>query len=134
MTAAMLILAVICVILGVGASVIAPVLANVAMSLTSATDITVAQGAMLMPDSAAQAMISPAMTFVLLLALPLIPFIIYLVFKGKQMGFRRKGDAWACGYAWEKDMSVSAGASLNRCVLCLRHYIACVNNSTHRHG
>ncbi|MEQ4674702.1 hydrogenase 4 subunit B [Providencia vermicola] len=109
MTAAMLILAAICVILGVGASVIAPVLANVAMSLTSATDITVAQGAMLMPDSAAQAMISPAMTFVLLLALPLIPFIIYLVFKGKQMGFRRKGDVWACGYAWEKDMSVSAG-------------------------
>ncbi|WP_369308910.1 hydrogenase 4 subunit B [Providencia rettgeri] len=109
MTAAMLVLAAICVILGVGASVIAPVLANVAMSLTSATDITVAQGAMLMPDSAAQAMISPAMTFVLLLALPLIPFIIYLVFKGKQMSYRRKGDAWACGYAWEKDMSVSAG-------------------------
>ena len=109
MTAAMLILAVICVILGVGASVIAPVLANVAMSLTSATDITVAQGAMLMPDSAAQAMISPAMTFVLLLALPLIPFIIYLVFKGKQMGFRRKGDAWACCYELEKEMSLYEG-------------------------
>lgn len=109
MTAAMLILAVVCVLLGVGASVIAPVLAKVAMSLTAATDVTVVQGAMLVPDSAAQAMISPAMTFLLLLALPLIPFIIYLVFKGKQMSFRRKGDAWACGYAWERDMSVSAG-------------------------
>ncbi|HDF2341687.1 TPA: hydrogenase 4 subunit B [Morganella morganii] len=109
MTAAMLILAVVCVLLGVGASVIAPVLAKVAMTLTAGTDVTVAQGAMLVPDSAAQAMISPAMTFLLLLALPLIPFIIYLVFKGKQMGFRRKGDAWACGYAWERDMSVSAG-------------------------
>ncbi|QQO72108.1 hydrogenase 4 subunit B [Morganella morganii] len=109
MTAAMLILAVVCVLLGVGASVIAPVLAKVAMTLTAGTDVTVAQGAMLVPDSAAQAMISPAMTFLLLLALPLIPFIIYLVFKGKQMTFRRKGDAWACGYAWERDMSVSAG-------------------------
>lgn len=109
MTAAMLILAVVCVLLGVGASVIAPVLAKVAMSLTAATDVTVVQGAMLVPDSAAQAMISSAMTFLLLLALPLIPFIIYLVFKGKQMSFRRKGDAWACGYAWERDMSVSAG-------------------------
>ena len=109
MTAAMLILAVVCVLLGVGASVIAPVLAKVAMTLTAGTDVTVAQGAMLVPDSAAQAMISPAMTFLLLLALPLIPFIIYLVFKGKQMNFRRKGDAWACGYAWERDMSVSAG-------------------------
>lgn len=109
MTAAMLILAVVCVLLGVGASVIAPVLAKVAMSLTAATDVTVVQGAMLVPDSAAQAMISPAMTFLLLLALPLIPFIIYLLFKGKQMSFRRKGDAWACGYAWERDMSVSAG-------------------------
>lgn len=96
-------------LLGVGASVIAPVLAKVAMTLTAGTDVTVAQGAMLVPDSAAQAMISPAMTFLLLLALPLIPFIIYLVFKGKQMNFRRKGDAWACGYAWERDMSVSAG-------------------------
>jgi len=72
MTAAMLILAVVCVLLGVGASVIAPVLAKVAMSLTAATDVTVVQGAMLVPDSAAQAMISPAMTFLLLLALPLV--------------------------------------------------------------
>ena len=72
MTAAMLILAVVCVLLGVGASVIAPVLAKVAMTLTAGTDVTVAQGAMLVPDSAAQAMISPAMTFLLLLALPLI--------------------------------------------------------------
>ncbi len=109
MTAAMLILAVICVILGVGATYIAPVLANVAMSLTHATDITVAQGAMLIPNSASQAMISPAMTLILLLALPIIPLIIYMVFKGKQLEARRKGDAWACGYAWEKDMSVSAG-------------------------
>ncbi|GAA0342647.1 hydrogenase 4 subunit B [Morganella psychrotolerans] len=109
MTTAMLILAAVCVLLGVGASVIAPVLAKVAMSLTAATDVTVVQGAMLIPDSASQAMISPVMTFVLLLGLPVIPLVIYLVFKGKQMDARRKGDAWACGYAWEKDMSVSAG-------------------------
>ncbi|HCM61149.1 MAG TPA: hydrogenase 4 subunit B [Morganella sp. (in: Bacteria)] len=109
MTTAMLILAAVCVLLGVGASVIAPVLAKVAMSLTAATDVTVVQGAMLIPDSASQAMISPVMTFVLLLGLPIIPLVIYLVFKGKQMDARRKGDAWACGYAWEQDMSVSAG-------------------------
>lgn len=109
MTTAMLILAAVCVLLGVGASVIAPVLAKVAMSLTAATDVTVAQGAMLVPDSASQAMISPVMTFVLLLGLPVIPLVIYLVFKGKQMDARRKGDAWACGYVWEQDMSVSAG-------------------------
>ena len=116
MTAAMLILAVVCVLLGVGASVIAPVLAKVAMTLTAGTDVTVAQGAMLVPDSAAQAMISPAMTFLLLLALPLIPFIIYLVFKGKQMNFRRKGDAWACGYAWERICrGLYPAAALNVC-------------------
>ncbi len=109
MTAAMLILALLCVLLGVGASVVAPVLTQVAMSLTEASHVTVAQGSLLIPDSASQAMISPVLTFVLLLALPLIPFIIYLVLKGEQLGFRRKGDAWACGYAWERDMAVSAG-------------------------
>lgn len=109
MTIAMGLLALFCVVLGVGAAFVAPIIANIAMSLSETSALTVAQGSMLVPDAASQAMFSPALTFVLLIALPLIPFLIYLGLKGNQPVFRRKGNPWACGYVWEKDMAVSAG-------------------------
>ncbi|MBW7985063.1 hydrogenase 4 subunit B [Enterobacillus tribolii] len=109
MTVSMLLLALFCVLLGAGASVVAPVLAQVAASLSGAQELTVAQGGLLVPQQAAQAMLSPALTFILLLALPLLPLAVYLIRKGGQPGFRRRGDPWACGYGWEQAMAVSAG-------------------------
>jgi hydrogenase-4 component B len=109
MTVSMLFLALLCVLLGVGASVVAPVLAQVAMTLVGTHDVTVVQGSMLVPQLASQAMLSPALTFILLLALPLIPLAVYLLLKGNQSSFRRRGDPWACGYNWEQAMAVSAG-------------------------
>lgn len=102
MTIAMGLLALFCVVLGVGAAFVAPIIANIAMSLSETSALTVTQGAILVPDSASQAMFSPALTFILLIALPLIPFLIYLGLKGGQPAFRRKGNPWACGYVWEK--------------------------------
>lgn len=128
MTAAMLILAVVCVLLGVGASVIAPVLAKVAMSLTATTDVTVVQGAMLVPDSAAQAMISPAMTFLLLLALPLIPFIIYLVFKGKQMASAAKATPGRVVMPGNAICPCLPEALPSRCAQCLHRSTVCANS------
>ncbi|SUC38440.1 hydrogenase 4 subunit B [Proteus mirabilis] len=58
--------------------------------LAKTSALTVTQGAILVPDSASQAMFSPALTFILLIALPLIPFLIYLGLKGGQPAFRRK--------------------------------------------
>lgn len=110
MTMAMLLLALLCVLLGVGASAVAPVLANVAAGLSQAHDFTVAQGTLLVPQRAGQAMLSPLLMFILLLALPLIPLAIYLLRKGAQPGYRRQGDPWACGYAWEPLMAMSAGS------------------------
>ncbi|WP_431222862.1 hydrogenase 4 subunit B [Serratia sp. L9] len=109
MTAAMLLLALLCVLLGVGASQVAPVLAQVAMTLVGTHDVVVAQGSLLVPQQASQAMLSPALTFILLIALPLLPLAVYLMLKGNQSGFRRRGDPWACGYNWEPAMAVSAG-------------------------
>jgi hydrogenase-4 component B len=109
MTVSMLLLALLCVLLGVGASVVAPVLAQVAMTLVGTHDVTVVQGSMLVPQLASQAMLSPALTFILLLALPLIPLAVYLLLKSNQSSFRRRGDPWACGYNWEQAMAVSAG-------------------------
>lgn len=110
MTAAMLLLALCCVALGLGASVIAPVISRVAMSLAGTHDVAVTQGSLLIPAQASQAMLSPALTFILLAALPVLPLLIWLGVKGNQPAFRRGGQPWACGYAWEPLMSVSAGS------------------------
>lgn len=109
MTLSMLLLALCCVILGLGASYIAPVLARVAMSLSGAHDVAVVQGSLLIPEHAAQAMLSPSLMFVLLIALPVLPLLLWLVLKGDRPAFRHRGEPWACGYAWEPLMAVSAG-------------------------
>ncbi|WP_213992757.1 hydrogenase 4 subunit B [Sodalis sp. dw_96] len=110
MTVAMLLLALMCVLLGIAAPAIAPVLAAVAAGLAHGHEITVAQGLLLVPDQARQAMLSPLMIFILLLVLPLIPLGIYQLRKGTQPGYRRRGDPWACGYGWEAAMSMSAAS------------------------
>ena len=109
MTVAMLLLALLCVLLGIAAPAVAPLLASVAAALAHTHDITVAQGVMLVPQQAQQAILSPLMIFILLLVLPLIPLAIYQARKGRQPGYRRGGDPWACGYGWEAAMSMSAG-------------------------
>lgn len=109
MTAAMLLLTLLCVLLGVGASWVTPVLAQVAMTLVGTHDLVVTQGSLLVTQQASQAMLSPALIFILLIALPLLPLAVYLMLKGNQSGFRRRGDPWACGYHWEPAMAVSAG-------------------------
>lgn len=109
MTLSMLLLALCCVVLGLGASYIAPVLVRVAMSLSGTHDVVVAQGHLLIPAQAAQAMISPSLIFILLIALPVLPLLLWLCLKGDRPAFRRRGDPWACGYGWEPLMAVSAG-------------------------
>ena len=107
MTSAMLLLALCCVLLGLGASVIAPVIAQVAMSLANTPHVTVAQGLLLIPAETSQAMLSPVLTFVLLIALPVLPLLVWLGIKGNQPAFRRRGQPWACGYDWVPQMSTS---------------------------
>lgn len=107
MTSAMLLLALCCVLLGLGASIIAPVISQVAMSLANTQHITVAQGVLLMPAEASQAMLSPVLTFILLIALPVLPLLVWLAVKGNQPAFRRRGQPWACGYDWVPMMSTS---------------------------
>jgi hydrogenase-4 component B len=110
MTAAMIVMALLCVALGVGASVVAPVLAQVAASLTHGAEVTVASNMVLQPGSSGQAMLSPAVSFLLLIALPVLPLAVWWALRGERGAFRRRGEPWACGYAWEEAMSASAGS------------------------
>ncbi|KFC06405.1 hydrogenase-4 component B/formate hydrogenlyase subunit 3 [Trabulsiella guamensis ATCC 49490] len=110
MTTAMIVMALLCVALGVGASLVAPVLAQVATSLTHGADVTVASNMLLQPGDSAQAMLSPAVSFLLLIALPVLPLAVWWALRGDRGAFRRRGEPWACGYAWEEAMSASAGS------------------------
>lgn len=108
MTAAMLLLALLCLLLGVGASDIAPVIARVAASLTHSAAPAVAQGALVFPGDPGQTSLSTPLIFILLLALPLLPLLLYVGCKGARLHFRRRGTPWACGYAYEPAMAASA--------------------------
>ncbi|PWC13536.1 hydrogenase 4 subunit B [Brenneria roseae subsp. americana] len=110
MTAAMLLLALLCILLGVGASEIAPAIAQVAASLTKSAVPTVAQGSLVFPGNPGQTTLSTPLIFILLLALPLLPLLLYVGCKGTRLNFRQRGTPWACGYAYEPAMAASAAS------------------------
>lgn len=110
MTAAMWLLALLCIALGVGASAVAPVIGRVAASLTGTAAPLVAQGMLVFPGDPAQTSLAAPLIFILLLALPLLPLLLYIGAKGTRLNFRRRGTPWACGYAYEPAMAASAAS------------------------
>ncbi|CAG9295159.1 hydrogenase 4 subunit B [Celerinatantimonas diazotrophica] len=110
MRIAMGLLALLCIVLGLGAWKIAPVLTAVAAQLVHSSSTTIAAGSLaVMPGSHALTALNAPLLFVLLLALPLLPLIIASVLRQGRLGFRRRGDPWACGYGYEQEMAISAG-------------------------
>lgn len=112
MTVAMLLLALLCLTLGIGATHVAPVIARIATSLITTTPVPalqVAQGAVLFPQHSSQAMLSTLYIFCGLLILPLVILLVASLYRGSRLAFRHGGDPWACGYAYEQAMTVSAG-------------------------
>ncbi|EAR54950.1 NADH dehydrogenase subunit N [Photobacterium sp. SKA34] len=102
-------LAGVCIALGVGSPWVAPIISHVASSLTSAESVTVTQGIALIPDNASQAILSTPVIALTLIGLLIVPLLILAIFKGKKLQRRHSGDPWACGYAYEDRMMVSAG-------------------------
>lgn len=113
MTLSMLVLAGLCVLLGIGAAYVAPIIAGVAGSLipiTSGAELVAVQGGVLVPHTAEQAVLSPALVMVLLLGAVMLPLIVYALTAGQRMPHRRRDDPWACGYDYELRMAQSAGS------------------------
>ncbi|WJV52308.1 hydrogenase 4 subunit B [Pectobacteriaceae bacterium CE90] len=110
MTTAMLLLALLCVLLGIGASEIAPIIAQVAASLTHNSAPTVALGMQVFPGNPQQTTLNTPLIFILLLALPLLPLLLYVGCRGARLNFRQRGTPWACGYGYEASMAASAGS------------------------
>jgi formate hydrogenlyase subunit 3 len=52
--------------------------------------------------------VSQPMIAMLLIACPLLPFLLMIFFKGDRLPARSRGAAWVCGYDHEKSMVVTA--------------------------
>jgi hydrogenase-4 component B len=101
-------LAVLCVLFGLGAPALVPIVRNVAASLVG-HGIEVAHGALVFPGDAAQGALSPGLIALLLVGLLGLPLVITGLFAGRRPSRRVNAEAWACGYAHDAGMNVSAG-------------------------
>lgn len=109
MLVGMITLAGFCIVLGLGAPLISPVIAGIAAQLSHGAAVVVAQGDMVFPGAESSTALSTPLVAVLLIGLLSLPLLIYSVLKGPRLNHRRRGNPWACGYGYDGDMSVSAG-------------------------
>lgn len=98
-------LAAICVVLGIGSPVVAPVLVDVAASvLNPAGGVFAAEGMELMNQYSGAATSTPAIA----IALVVLVAIACAFRRAKQVGPAQKSQPWACGYAPNAEMPVVA--------------------------
>ncbi|VTQ59300.1 ATP-binding protein [Campylobacter jejuni] len=105
MTLSGVLLALLCVGCGVASPWIIPHFSAVAASVLNAPVLQVAQHGVVFSTTSA---VSAPMVAILLLGMPLLPWIIAAVLRGQRLPNRSRGDAWACGYAHSADMVVTA--------------------------
>lgn len=115
------ILAVLCIVLGVGSPWISPYISDIATRTLAASPIVVQNGISLHPVSTTQAILSTPVIAIGLVVLLLVPAVVLALFKGgARIDNRHQGEPWACGYTFEKEMTVSAGGVTQ----ALRHMFA----------
>ncbi|SHO56482.1 hydrogenase 4 subunit B [Vibrio quintilis] len=102
-------LAVMCIVLGIGSPWISPYISDIASATLRQSPIVVSQGMSLHPVSTTQAILSTPVIAIGLLVLLVVPAAVLSFFKGQRLKQRQQGDPWACGYAYEHRMTVSAG-------------------------
>ena len=107
MTAAMIILACVCVFLGVGAPAVVPALTSAAATVAGQAAIDTTTGVMLV-NPVIDATISTPLVAVLLIATIFVPWIIIRA-KSKG-GVSYEPDPWACGYLPTPDMPLVANS------------------------
>ncbi|TDQ56997.1 hydrogenase-4 component B [Mesocricetibacter intestinalis] len=106
---AMGILALCCILLGVGASVITPIIAKISVALSGLNAFPLAENGLVVSTSEPHTALSTPMVSIMLIAFFLVPFAYYGVTKKSRMADAAKGNPWACGYAYEAYMATSAG-------------------------
>jgi hydrogenase-4 component B len=110
MLAGMLILALACAALGLGAPLVAPYLAGVVTQALHVPAQAAAGGPWVFPVATGGAVLAPALVALLLLGLLAVPLGLVVVYRGFRAGQRVVTDPWACGYGYSSPMSVSASS------------------------
>jgi hydrogenase-4 component B len=108
--ASMVYLALGCLILGIGAPLIAPWIANISASFARVPPLIVSNGWQVYPGKMTQAVVSPPLIAVLLLGLVTVPLLVVALYGGRRAGRRNNVEPWACGYGYSLEMSVTAGS------------------------
>ncbi|WP_419206890.1 proton-conducting transporter membrane subunit [Photobacterium leiognathi] len=108
MTTATTMLAILCIVLGVGSPWIAPYFSAIASSMLHLAPAPVATGSAIYPVVANQAILSTPVIAIMLMVFALVPAALLYVFRQRRLERRQQGDPWACGYQYEQRMTVSA--------------------------
>ncbi|MDD7425593.1 MAG: hydrogenase 4 subunit B, partial [[Actinobacillus] rossii] len=106
---AMAILALFCVLLGVGASVITPIISKIATALVQTESFPLAENGVLVSSTEPYTALSTPIITIMLIAFFCLPFIYYRATQKYRLSDSPKGNPWACGYAYESGMASSAG-------------------------
>jgi hydrogenase-4 component B len=99
-----------CVLLGLGAPWVVPYLAGVVTSTFNLPAQAMASGAWVYPVDAGQALLSTPLVALLLLGFLTVPLILVGLYGGRAAGARTVKEPWNCGYAYSPQMSVSASS------------------------
>jgi formate hydrogenlyase subunit 3 len=105
MTLSSVLLALLCVIFGIASPWIIPHFSAVATSLLNAPLMPFASHGTVVSGIAG---VSAPMIALLLLGMPILPWLIASLLRGNRLPNRLRGDAWACGYGHSPDMVVTA--------------------------
>ena len=105
MTLSSVLPAMLCLIAGIASPWIIPLFSTVTASVLNTPAPMAAQHGVAF--SAGTAVSTPMLTL-LLLGMPLLPWMIAALRRGQRLPDRSHGDAWACGYAHSADMVVTA--------------------------
>jgi hydrogenase-4 component B len=131
MVTGMVILAIGCIALGLGAPIIAPALATVVTDVLNVPAVTVASGLWVYPGNTGTAVLSTPLIAILLLGLLAVPFVLIAIYGGSRAGRRVVDDPWACGYGYSSQMSISA-SSFDRPVSVTYRWIYRLRSITQR--
>jgi hydrogenase-4 component B len=101
-----------CLILGLGAPLVAPVLSGVVATVSRAGSLQVATGASLFPGDPHQGIVSPPLIALLMLGLLAVPLLIAAAYRSRRPAPRVATEAWACGYQPTAKMTVSSAGLL----------------------
>ena len=91
-----------------GASVVALALCCIAGGVAAPWLLPLLGNAIPLPLTTAHTTVSQPMIALLLIAAPLLPFVLMLFFRRDRLSSRARGTAWACGYAHEQSMVITA--------------------------